>query len=86
MASFVCTCLESPYDLANAELGMCDESGLENAQCVLFSETATALDLVSLGVTADNLGYMICWGMGIVLAFWILGYGLSIAKDALFKW
>lgn len=47
--------------------------------CPFVVSSFGEIDPAALGITASSIGYVYAWGVGAVLALWVLGYGIGAA-------
>lgn len=51
----------------------------------VWIESSTIANLADVGVTPEQMIFVIGWGFGVVLFGWILGYGLGLALGLIKK-
>lgn len=51
----------------------------------VWIQSSTIANMADVGVTAEQVLYVVSWGFGVVLTGWLIGYGLGLALGLIKK-
>lgn len=52
---------------------------VDATSCPFVVSSFGEIDPAALGVTAGSIAYVYAWGVGAVLALWVIGYAVGVA-------